>query len=188
MTKQARILSPVRIKQAIDAAPNTRCKLILMLSIKAGMRACEIAGLNWDHIDWEGKTFLLSTTKGKKPRNVPISSDLFQLLVDYNGERNHPTEGFVIPAVDSHYNSQGRRVKPNTIAKWIARHYASLEWEGYSSHSGRRTFVTRAARKVSEVGGSLKDVQALVGHASIQTTQGYIDTDEEAQRKLVDII
>jgi len=34
----------------------------------------------------------------------------------------------------------------------------------------------------------MKDIQALVGHADIRTTAGYIDTDENAQRKLVDLI
>ena len=45
---------------------------------------------------------------------------------------------------------------------------------------------TKAARKVSEVGGSLRDVQSLAGHASISITQRYVDEDPQAQRKLVD--
>ena len=53
---------------------------------------------------------------------------------------------------------------------------------------GRRTFITRAARLVHKVGGSLRDVQLLAGHRSIQTTQRYIDGDSDAQRKLVSMI
>jgi integrase len=60
--------------------------------------------------------------------------------------------------------------------------------EGCSSHSGRRTFITRAARLVHKAGGSLRDVQLLAGHRSIQTTQRYIDGDSDAQRKLVSMI
>src|SRR6266566_151235 len=60
--------------------------------------------------------------------------------------------------------------------------------KGCSSHSGRRTFVTRAARIVHKAGGSLRDVQLLAGHRSIQTTQRYIDGDTDAQRKLVAMI
>jgi site-specific recombinase XerD len=51
-----------------------------------------------------------------------------------------------------------------------------------------RTFITRAARKVSEVGGSVRDVQQLAGHASLQTTQRYIEGDTDAKRKLVQLI
>jgi integrase/recombinase XerD len=37
-------------------------------------------------------------------------------------------------------------------------------------------------------GGSLRDVQALAGHANLQTTQRYIDVDAECQRKVVEMI
>ena len=40
-----------------------------------------------------------------------------------------------------------------SITKWFHKLYAHLHMTGCSSHSGRRTFITRAARKVSEVGG-----------------------------------
>ena len=46
--------------------------------------------------------------------------------------------------------------------------------DGCSSHPGRQTFMTRAARKVSQSGGSLRDVQKLAGHTSLAMTQRYI--------------
>ena len=58
---------------------------------------------------------------------------------------------------------------------------------GASSHSGRRTFVTRCARKIVEAGGSLRDVQELAGHASLSTTQRYIQGDTAAKRRVVDL-
>jgi integrase len=48
--------------------------------------------------------------------------------------------------------------------------------------------LTRAARKVSEAGDSLRDVQQLAGHSSLATTQRYIEGDTDAQRKLVKMI
>ena len=51
----------------------------------------------------------------------------------------------------------------NSFAEW----YRKLGFVGCSSHSGRRSFITQAARKASLVGGSLRDVQALAGHASL---------------------
>ena len=58
----------------------------------------------------------------------------------------------------------------------------------HSSHSGRRTFITRAARLVHKARGSIRDVQLLAGHRSIQTTKRYIDGDTDAQRRLVSLI
>jgi integrase len=56
------------------------------------------------------------------------------------------------------------------------------------SHSGRRTFITNAARKISTVGGSLRDVQELAGHSNIRTTQRYIDANPEAQLRVVELV
>ncbi len=49
-------------------------------------------------------------------------------------------------------------------------------------------FVTNAARRISTVGGSLRDVQCLAGHSSLNTTQRYIESDTEARRKIVDLV
>jgi integrase/recombinase XerD len=68
---------------------------------------------------------------------------------------------------------------------WFRTIYDELGLEGCSSHSGRRTFITRAARSVHKVGGSLKDVQELAGHSSLTTTEAYIAGDRDAQRRLV---
>lgn len=183
MTKKARTLSDARIQEAVDAADTTRNRLILMLSIKAGLRACEIAGLRWENIDWKDRSLQLKVTKGSKPRQVPISKDLLGYLLEHWGDEKTPEAG---PVIRNPYNK--KPVTANAVAQWLRRHYESLEWEGYSSHSGRRTFVTRAAQRVKDAGGTMKDIQALVGHADIRTTAGYIDTDEDAQRKLVDLI
>jgi len=72
----------------------------------------------------------------------------------------------------------------NLFAGW----YRSLGFTGCSSHSGRRTFVTNAARRISTVGGSLRDVQLLAGHSALSTTQRYIDADAMAQRKVVELV
>ncbi len=74
------------------------------------------------------------------------------------------------------------------VALWFLDLYRRLGFEGCSSHSGRRTFITKAAKAVVAAGGSLRDVQELAGHSSLQTTQGYIQGDTDAKRKLVDMI
>ena len=66
--------------------------------------------------------------------------------------------------------------------------YTGLGMEGCSSHSGRRTFVTKAAHKIVEAGGSLRDVQQLAGHTSLATTQRYIEGSNDAKRKVVQMI
>ena len=55
-------------------------------------------------------------------------------------------------------------------------------------YGARRAFITRAARKVSEAGGSLRDVQQLAGHASLQTTRRLVEGSTDAKRRLVAMI
>jgi len=49
-------------------------------------------------------------------------------------------------------------------------------------------FITNAAGKISSVGGSLRDVAALAGHSSLSVTQRYIEGDEQARIKVVDLL
>ena len=72
-------------------------------------------------------------------------------------------------------------MRPLSIVVWFNRAFKNIGLKGCSSHSGRRTFVTRAARIVHKAGGSLRDVQLLAGQRSIQNPQRYIDAYSETQ-------
>lgn len=113
-------------------------------------------------------------------RSIPIHPDLRQALLE--ARRLCSGQGPVIRS------ERGGAMTPMSIVVWFSRAYEGLGFEGCSSHSGRRTFITRAARSVHKAGGSLRDVQLLAGHRSIQTTQRYIDGDSDAQRRLVSLI
>src|ERR1700720_927506 len=86
------------------------------------------------------------------------------------------------------YSERGRGYSAAAIAVWFHTRFAELRIEGASSHSGRRTFITSAAKKIVEAGGSLRDVQELAGHASLATTQRYIEDDRAAKRKVIGLI
>jgi integrase/recombinase XerD len=77
------------------------------------------------------------------------------------------------------------RTSASAIVSRFASWYRTAGLHGCSTHSVRRTFITNAARTISTVGGSLRDVQMLAGHKALSTTQRYIEADIEAQRKLV---
>lgn len=95
------------------------------------------------------------------------------------------TKGVTGPVVRSR---RGSHMTPRSIVNWFADVYRDLGFAGCSSHSGRRTFVTQAARLVAKTGGSLRDVQELAGHASLNMTARYVAGSTEAQRKLVRLL
>ena len=75
-----------------------------------------------------------------------------------------------------------------SIVVWFNRAFRIIGLNGCSSHSGRRTFITGAARNIHRSGCSLRDVQLLAGHRSIGTTERYIDGDTRGQRRLVGLL
>ena len=193
--RQAKILSPTQERAILRYLDTTRYprrdRVLFLLSVKAGLRAKEIAVLTWGMVtDADGQvsdTLHLQNraTKGKTGgRSIPLHADLQAALValqTWRGEKasqQHP----VI------FSERGRGLSPAGVQLWFHRLYTSLGLAGCSSHSGRRTFITRAARKASEVGGSLRDVQQLAGHTSLAMTQRYIEGDTDAKRKLIALI
>jgi integrase/recombinase XerD len=118
--------------------------------------------------------------KKRGGRSIPLHADLHQSLK----ETRKLCDGHG-PIIRS---ERGGAMVPGSIVLWFNRAYRALGFDGCSSHSGRRTFITRAARLVHKAGGSLRDVQLLAGHRSIQTTQRYIDGDSDAQRRLISLL
>jgi integrase len=188
--KQAKTLSTDHIDDLLFFAERTRHplrnRLIVLLSVKAGLRAAEIAKLCWDMVlgpsGEVGVTLELQDRISKKGsgRSVPLHGELREALIEAR-----QLCGGHGPIIRS---ERGGPMTPLSIVVWFSRAYDALGFEGCSSHSGRRTFITRAARLVHKAGGSLRDVQLLAGHRSIQTTQRYIDGDSDAQRRLVSLI
>ena len=188
--KQAKILSEDDLQDLLFYAAATRDpirnRVIVLLSAKAGLRAGEVAKLTWDMVVEPngaiGTVIELRDQVAKKRsgRLIPLHADLRDALLSWRS-----MTGGAGPVVLS---ERGRAMTPLSVVIWFARAYRAIGLQGCSSHSGRRTFITRAARLVHKAGGSLRDVQLLAGHQSIQTTQRYIDGDSDVQRKLVSLI
>ncbi len=164
----------------------TRNLTIFMLSVKAGLRAKEIAELTWGMVtDAEGNLGTAlhlrdEASKGSSGRVIPLNRELRAALQALR-EQDCPSP-YVITTERSQHTSASAIV--NLFASW----YRAAGLQGCSSHSGRRTFITNAARTIFSVGGSFSDVQMLAGHSALSTTQRYIEADAEAQKRVVDLV
>jgi len=58
---------------------------------------------------------------------------------------------------------KGGPLRANSVVNWFIAKCRAAGLEGCSSHSGRRTFITKAARAAHRAGASLRDVQMLAG-------------------------
>jgi integrase/recombinase XerC len=190
--KQAKILSSREIGQVLAHVRGgrypARNHVMFLLSVKAGLRAKEIACLTWSMVTDASGTIgdVLhlpdTSSKGKSGRAIPLNAQLKEALIDlYQVLSPQPDHHVIV-------SERGARMIPCNISHWFRSVFKELRLEGCSSHSGRRTFVTNAAKRIIEVGGSLRDVQQLAGHTSLQMTQSYIEGDSEAKRKVVQLI
>jgi integrase len=195
--KQAKILSKKQLDQLIWYVGTLRHPLrnevIVMLSTRAGLRAKEIACLTWSMItDADGDIassihLTDKASKGRGGRVIPLNMQLRLQLADLlEHEQKH--HRFDIATSHVIRTERSPKTSPQAIVNMFSSWFDDTGLIGCSSHSGRRTFITNAARKISSVGGSLRDVQMLAGHSSLAVTQRYIEGDGEARIKVVDLV
>ena len=166
-----------------------RNQTIFLLSVKSGLRSKEISQLQWSEVmNSNGEvdeviSLTNKTSKGKSGRVIPLNKDVRRNLVEMLEELKT-----VDPNSRVIKTERSKSTTSQTIVNMFQRWYRSLGLVGCSSHSGRRTFITETSKKISTVGGSLRDVQMMVGHSSLQTTQRYIEGDSDSQRKVVGLL
>ncbi len=165
-----------------------RDRVMVLLSVRAGLRASEIAGLSFEHVLTADGSAVAEEidlprliTKGeKRARVIPIHDELRVALEAYMAawpERVGPGRPVVF--------SERGRYGANGVAHWFKRIYRDAGFFGASSHSGRRTLLTNLARRCAQAGASLRDVQRIAGHADLGTTERYVEPSLEAQRRLI---
>jgi integrase len=193
LKRQAKILTKGQTEAVLAYLTSTRYpgrnRAIFLLSVRAGLRAKEIASLTWAMLtDAEGMIgdaihLVDQASKGSSGRVIPLNKELKAALEQIQkAQVGGRASAFVVTTERAKQTSAAAIV--NLFAVW----YRTLGFNGCSSHSGRRGFITNAARKIGTVGGSLRDVQLLVGHASLSTTQRYIEAHADAQRRIVELV
>lgn len=189
--KQAKTLSKQQQEAVLRFLETTRAakrnKVIFLLSVRAGLRAKEIACIKWsmltDASNAVSDAICLqdAASKGKSGGTIWMNKELRAALEDYRKSLKSTGEHVIM-------SERGNVVSAQVIVNMLWNWYRKLGFDGCSSHSGRRTFITNAARRISSVGGSIKDVQMLARHSSLAMTQRYIEADVEAQKKVVQLV
>lgn len=158
------------------AAADARTTLMLRLATEVGLRRAEVAQVDTrDVFVAGGSAQLVVHGKGGKQRIVPISTELAGLI--RRGAAGHTAElaaydwgryGWLFPDGDGGHLS----------AQWVGRLVGRVLPDGYSMHTLRHRFASRAYRGTR----NLRAVQTLLGHASIATTERYTAVDDDEIR------
>ena len=190
--RQARVLSAGDLRKLLALATRGRFperdRVMVLLAFRAGLRAREVSRISWGMVlDANGRVGTVidvraGIAKRGSGRRVPMHPQLHKALSTLRDRQLAPD---VLPEAVVIRSLRGGALCAKAVVNWFIAIFRAANLQGCSSHSGRRTFITRAARAAHRAGASLRDVQLLAGHASLETTMRYIDGDTDAQRRLV---
>jgi integrase/recombinase XerC len=145
----------------------TRDGAILELLYSSGIRVGELTQLNCDDVDLElGIIKVLG--KGRKERIVPIGSKAVEAIRDYLGTRRSSSgNGDQSPLF---VNTRGGRLTDRSVNRVVGKYGRKCGLaKSIGPHALRHTFATH----LLDAGAELRDIQELLGHVSLSTTQKY---------------
>ena len=164
-------LTPTQLEVYKEEASNVPdpCSTILLLLPETGMRISELCDLRvTDDTVFQGIRGFLFRGKGDKQRFIPLSTRATELLDSYK-ERLQPVEWMFTGYQDC-------PIRPAAVRKHTRKMgQIHEELTGVSPHLLRHTFATNALRG----GMELRNLQVLLGHASIETTARYLHPDAQ---------
>ncbi len=187
--RQAQTLNEAQLRRVLHYCRTrrhpARDEAIIMISFYAGLRAKEIAALKvCDVFDQDGQVreaFVLQgkQAKGGKARTVYLSQRLRKTLDSYGDTIKLGTPNAPLLA-----SQKGGHFSANTMCQLFLDIYRACGLKDASSHSGRRTYITRLANR----GVGVRLLAELAGHSHISTTQRYIDVNADQLKNAVEML
>lgn len=164
-----RAMAADRVTRTLAACPNLRGRLIVLLMVQMGLRCCEVAGLDRGDIDW-GRWTVRVKGKGGHERVLPIPDEVRAPLEDYVA-KTLSRSGPVIRSVRHPSRGLDADTISGMVSRWMDEAGVKMaQRDGVSAHALRHTAATDMLR----AGAHLRDVQAALGHAHLQTTEIYL--------------
>jgi integrase len=152
-----------------------RDRAMLAVLIGCGLRRAELTALTVDHIQQrEARWVLIDLTgKGNRLRSIPVPGWV-KASIDEWTKAAAIREGKIFRAIDKAGRLWGSGITEKVVW-WTVLDYAKpLGFENLAPHDLRRT----CAKLCRASGGDLEQIQLLLGHASIQTTERYLGTKQ----------
>ena len=192
---QAKVLSAAELTRVDKCLVGTRTELrdraMLYLQYATGMRAGELSALDVEDVLNQGsirREFRLGVedTKYCRARTIFLESPkaiaaLLAYLRHRRADLGFAGDEPLFVGQKLSRREGSRRLSPNSVVQVFGRMYDRAGVVGASSHSGRRWFMTELAR----LGVHPRIIQERAGHASLATTQRYIEVTPDQERRAV---
>jgi integrase/recombinase XerD len=174
-------LSPEQVRALWSASEgrtprNLRDRALLLVLLRLGLRAEEVANIALADIDWRSGCLKIRSAKTYRDRVLPLPSDVGKAVAAYlEVQGRHPTH--VFEPRRPPFTEQRRRTHVGNSMRYL---FASAGIADRGLHSLRHT----AATAMVNGGASFKDVSDVLGHKSITTTLIYAKLDLKSLRQV----
>lgn len=161
-------LEPHEVIRVLTELDNTRDRAVAALMLGCGLRSHDVAMLQVEDVDLHARVLVVEG-KGGKRRAVPMPKATVECVSDYL--HKFPAESG--PLIRHRWKDQGVTAHAVRLAMVRVLERAGVKrapWDGRSAHVFRRTCATN----LLESGASVRDVQQILGHESIATTEAYL--------------
>jgi len=153
-----------RLMEAPAEKKGLRDRAILELLYSSGVRVGELVGINVNQLD-QDLGIVKVMGKGRKERIVPVGLKAIEALKAYLQERGDMGEEEPL-----FVNSRGGRLTARSVGRLVKKYTKrSGIFRKVSPHSLRHTFATH----LLDAGADIREIQEMLGHASLSTTQRY---------------
>lgn len=152
--------------ERVHPGKRERDRLLLALFAYAGLRRSELLGLDWDDVDLGRRLIRVRVAKGGRQRVVPIHPGLVPLFLEYLETRLPLEERALFVGV------QGRRLSQTILTQTFLRYARAAgvnTRKRITPHTLRHVF----ASELLHAGANLRQIQELLGHKHLDSTQRY---------------
>lgn len=171
--KRMRYLTEDEIDKLLEVCINQHTRDIVTATINTGMRRQEVVNLKWNQVREDGFIYL-DKTKTDESRQIPINDDLAELFKEIR-LRNQLRSEFVF------LDKTGRHVKVKGVSGSFDASIRKAGIEDFTFRDLRHTFASHFVMR----GGSLKELQEILGHKTMTMTLRYAHLSQEHKKKAV---
>src|SRR6266403_1348656 len=181
----------VRQAQNLLSAPDIattkglRDRAILAVLIGCGLRRSEVAALTFTHVQQRDGRWCIVDLVGKhgRVRTAPMPT-WTKVAIDAWTSAADVADGYVFRPVNRADRVGGERLGEKVVWQMLQQYAEAVGVPGIAPHDLRRT----CAKLCRAAGGELEQIQLLLGHASVQTTERYLGTKQDLVRAPNDAI
>src|SRR6202166_2490406 len=160
----------------VSTKKGLRDRAMLAVLLGCGLRRSEVAALTLKHIQQRDNRWCIVDLVGKhgRVRTIPVPTWV-KVAMDVWTVRADVGDGYVFRPVSRGDLIAGEHLSEKVIWQMLRPYSAAAGVPGIATHDARRTF----AKLCRAAGGELEQIQLLLGHASVQTTERYLGTKQD---------